>query len=361
VDRPTSIPLRIGAWRVDPAAGQMSRDGEIVRLEARTMRLLLCLAQHAGEVVSIDQLLDQVWTGVVVTPDSVYQAVASLRRLLGDDARQPQYIANVPRLGYRLIAPVRAWNDEPVVTVSSQWSDKAAPRSPSVDGAGRLASQRTAAPHAGPPANASFASHTDPPAEAVSAPRAGPEAAGELPLPSEAVVPAFRRRAALVTAGAVLCLALVVAFMFHGTGANDARTSAPSAAVPQKSVAVLPFLDLTTQEMNEEYFADGMTEELIGKLSQIPGVRVPAATSSFYFKGKQVTVAEVAKSLGVAYVLDGSIRKSDSMLRVAARLVRADDGYVVWSHTYDRPADDKLWVQDDIATEVTKALQPSLR
>ena len=79
------------------------------------MKLLVCLAERAGEVVSIDDLLDQVWSGVVVTPDSVYQAVASLRRLLRDDAKQPEYIATVPRLGYRMVAPVSPWVDEPHV------------------------------------------------------------------------------------------------------------------------------------------------------------------------------------------------------------------------------------------------------
>jgi TolB-like protein len=131
--------------------------------------------------------------------------------------------------------------------------------------------------------------------------------------------------------------------------------------VPEKSVAVLPFLDLTTQEMNEEYFADGMTEELIDKLSKVPGLRVPPPTSSFYFKGKKLTVTDIAKSLGVVYLLDGSVRKSDLTLRVAARLIRADDGYVVWSETYDRPVGDKLMIQDDIAGEVTKALKASIR
>src|SRR5258708_40027792 len=115
MDRPAVIPLRVGAWCVDPRSGQISRDGEIVRVEARTMKLLVCLAERAGEVVSIDDLLDQVWSGVVVTPDSVYQAVASLRRLLVDDARQPDYIATVPRLGYRMVAPVSALGDAPRV------------------------------------------------------------------------------------------------------------------------------------------------------------------------------------------------------------------------------------------------------
>jgi transcriptional activator of cad operon len=116
---------------------------------------------------------------------------------------------------------------------------------------------------------------------------------------------------------------------------------------------------LTTQAMGEEYFADGMTEELIDRLSKIPGLRVPPPTSSFYFKGKKMKVGEIAKSLGVAYVLDGSVRKSDDTLRIAARLIRADDGYVIWSETYDRPQANKLLVQDDIASEVTKALRAS--
>jgi TolB-like protein len=143
------------------------------------------------------------------------------------------------------------------------------------------------------------------------------------------------------------------------TPASAAVASAAAVATASKSIAVLPFLDLT-DNMNEEPFADGMTEELINKLSQVPGLKVPAPTSSFYFKGKQLTVKEIAQSLHVAYVLDGSVRKSDTTLRVAARLVRADDNYVVWASTYDRPIDDKLMVQDDIAGEVTKALRASI-
>ena len=126
-----------------------------------------------------------------------------------------------------------------------------------------------------------------------------------------------------------------------------------------QSVAVLPFLDLT-EGMHEETFADGMTEELIDKLSQAPGLRVPVATASFYFKGKQVPLGDIAKTLGVAYVLDGSVRKSGSKVRVAARLTRADNGYVIWTESYDRPFGDIIRVQDEIAGEVTKALKASI-
>src|ERR1700685_2296789 len=116
MDQPSGTSLRLGDWRVSAASGQISREGETVRVEARTLRLLLCLAEHAGQVVSIDELLEQVWTGVIVTPDSVYQAITSLRRLLGDDPKRPVYIATVPRLGYRMVATVSPWVEQPLST-----------------------------------------------------------------------------------------------------------------------------------------------------------------------------------------------------------------------------------------------------
>src|SRR5271168_3184987 len=112
--------LRIGAWRVDPALDEISRDGETVKLEPRAMKVLLCLAEHVGQVVSVDQLLDAVWKDVVVTPDSVYQAVAGLRRALGDTSKEPAYIANVVRRGYRLVAPVAPWADAQAVLAPDQ-------------------------------------------------------------------------------------------------------------------------------------------------------------------------------------------------------------------------------------------------
>ncbi|MGB6720101.1 MAG: transcriptional regulator, partial [Terracidiphilus sp.] len=165
-----------------------------------------------------------------------------------------------------------------------------------------------------------------------------------------------------VDVAAALGLALTiafVAFLFHSKAANNNRPAAPAPAPqPVESIAVLPLLDLT-EEMNEEPFADGMTEELIDRLGKVPGLRVAAPTSSFDFKGKQVPVAEIAKSLGVVYVLEGSVRKSGDRLRVAVQLIRAGNGYVVWSETYDRPFHEILMVQDDIAGAVAKALRES--
>lgn len=119
--------LRIGVWRVDPALDEISKDGTAVKLEPRTMRLLVYLAQHAGEVVSVDQLLDNVWKDVVVTPNSVYHAVAALRRVLGDDPKDPTYIVNVLRRGYRLVAAVAPWVESPAAEPESSASPAAPP------------------------------------------------------------------------------------------------------------------------------------------------------------------------------------------------------------------------------------------
>src|SRR5215467_7063949 len=105
--------LRIGEWRVDPELDELSREGQTTRVEPRTMRPLLYLAAHAGRVVDVQHLLDEVWPNVVVTPGSVYQAVAELRRILGDDREHPSYIENLPRRGYRLIAQVAPWTGLP--------------------------------------------------------------------------------------------------------------------------------------------------------------------------------------------------------------------------------------------------------
>ena len=297
--------LRIGEWTVDPASGEMARAGEKARLEVRALRLLLYLAERQGQVVSIEELLTQVWAGVSVSSDSVYQAVTSLRRQLGDDPRQPAYIATVPRLGYRMVAAVSAMPASSVDATSA------------VSDPGRVG--------------------------------------GIVAKP----VFARRNRIAVACGAGVGVVVVLLVMLNHGTADHRGSASAAIVAQPANSVAVLPFLDLT-EGMKEEEFADGMTEELIDKLSKIQALRVPAPTSSFYFKGKQVPLADMGRALGVVYLLDGSVRKSGNRVRIAARLVRAENGYVMWSESYDRPFTDLLMVQDDIAGEVTKALKTSI-
>jgi transcriptional activator of cad operon len=140
-----------------------------------------------------------------------------------------------------------------------------------------------------------------------------------------------------------------------------ARRAGPApASNTGKSIAVMPFRDLTSEAMDQEYFADGLTEELIDSLSKLPDVKVASPASSFYFKDKNLRVQDIAATLGVRYMLDGSIRRSDTTLRIAARLIRASDGFVVWSASYDRPQNDQLQVQQDIAGKVTNVLRGTL-
>jgi TolB-like protein/DNA-binding winged helix-turn-helix (wHTH) protein/Flp pilus assembly protein TadD len=326
--------LRIGAWRADPALDEISKGGNTVKLEPRAMQLLLYLAERAGQVVSVEQLLDQVWAGVVVTPDSVYHAVAALRRVLGDDTHDPSYIANVPRRGYRLVAPVAAWADVPPMVIENSPSPAAEPvRSIADPGRSTTEPARASAPVA----------KTSPP---------------------------WRRVAMAITVVFVAVLGyLAIDKSWRPTPvtaehpAIAAATEHPpitvTTAITEKSIAVLPFVDMS-EKRDQEYFADGMAEDIINLLANVPDLHVPARTSSFYFKGKSTKVPDIARELGVAHVLEGSVRRSGNQLRVTAQLVRADTGYNLWSQTYDRDLRDVFKVQDDIANSVVQALRITL-
>ena len=125
------------------------------------------------------------------------------------------------------------------------------------------------------------------------------------------------------------------------------------------SIAVLPFVNRSHDE-EDEYFSDGLADELLNVLAKIRGLRVAARTSAFTFKGKGATVAEVGRALNVATVLEGSVRKAGNRLRISVQLVKVADGYHLWSETYDRTLDDIFAVQDDIAQSVVKELRTTL-
>jgi TolB-like protein len=135
--------------------------------------------------------------------------------------------------------------------------------------------------------------------------------------------------------------------------------AAPARQIPEKSIAVMPFLDLS-EKKDQEYFSDGLSEELIDLLAKGTDMRVVARTSSFYFKGKQVTIADIATALGVANVLEGSVRKAGQTLRVTAQLIHASDGFQLWSESYDRQVKEVFKVQDEIADHVVSALKVQL-
>jgi TolB-like protein/cytochrome c-type biogenesis protein CcmH/NrfG len=141
--------------------------------------------------------------------------------------------------------------------------------------------------------------------------------------------------------------------------AQHGMTTGSAASGSDKSIAVLPFVDMS-QSKDQEYFSDGLAEELIDLLAKIPDLKVAARTSSFSFRGRAVTIGEIGQTLKVANVLEGSLRKSGQTVRVTAQLVRADNGYHLWSETYDSNLSDVFKIQDDIARAVVDKLKLTL-
>jgi TolB-like protein/Tfp pilus assembly protein PilF len=151
-----------------------------------------------------------------------------------------------------------------------------------------------------------------------------------------------------------------VANEVNATSASAPETSpVPQVSVPQASIAVMPFVNLTG-DAGKEYFSDGMAEELINLLAQVPGLKVPARTSSFAYKGRNIDVRRIAQDLGVATILEGSVRSAGQEIRVTAQLVNAQTGYHVWSKDYDRKLGDIFKLQDDLAGAIVQALRTNL-
>jgi adenylate cyclase len=157
------------------------------------------------------------------------------------------------------------------------------------------------------------------------------------------------------SAAALVLLGAVVAAGFYFLR----RPGQLASAVADNSIAVLPFVNMSEEKANE-YFSDGISEELLNLLAKIPQLKVAARTSSFSFKGKGVEIREIARQLHVANVLEGSVRKSGEQVRITAQLIRAAEGYHLWSETYDRKMDDIFKIQDEIAGEVVKELKVKL-
>jgi adenylate cyclase len=136
--------------------------------------------------------------------------------------------------------------------------------------------------------------------------------------------------------------------------ATTLAQEAPPAATA-KSLAVLPFIAMSSGA-DDEYFADGLTEEILNSLAQLPELLITARTSSFHFKGQEIPVQEIAKTLGVQHIVEGSVRRSGDRLRVTAQLIRAADGFHLWSENYDSTSSDTIQVQEDIAEKIAEAM-----
>ncbi len=198
-----------------------------------------------------------------------------------------------------------------------------------------------------------------------SAPTNMPAATPATPVGKASALQSKSRRNRILLAAGLAVVAVTLAALWAGNFwpakqvTAEQPTTAATTAVSDKSIAVLPFVNMSSDK-EQEYFSDGLSEELLNLLAQVPDLKVIARTSSFAFKGKEANIAEIAKILNVAHVVEGSVRKSGNKLRITAQLVRTADSTHLWSETYDRPLDDIFAVQDEIANAIVQALQIQL-
>jgi DNA-binding winged helix-turn-helix (wHTH) protein/TolB-like protein/Flp pilus assembly protein TadD len=309
---------RFADVEVEPAAQRAERGGQALALEPKAYAVLVALLEDAGVVLGRDELLDRVWGHRHVTPGVLNRVIAQLRKALGDDAEHPRYIQTLHSRGYRFIADVARSECQPVATPP-----------PAAPGAAPLeASPATAIP---------VTSN----APATVAPRPYPHDDGGHHGSSHAV---FHRWRWLALAASLAALGLLLW--------NRPPGSTPGVA--RASVAVLPFTSLGGDQ-DDRAFAEGLAIEMHDALAGVEGLRV-AALLSPQAPGAWRDARTVGERLGVATVLDASVRRDGRDLRISAHLSDTRTGYVLWSHVYDRQAGDVFATQGEIAGEVVRAL-----
>ena len=164
----------------------------------------------------------------------------------------------------------------------------------------------------------------------------------------------------LIIAGLLLAAGAAVAYVSQGSAPEEFETGVPpTLAIDPQSIAVLPFVNMSGDPDNE-YFSDGLSEELINALAGVPELKVAARTSSFAYKGRNEDVRTIARDLGVATILEGSVRKSGNQVRITVQFIKADNGYHLWSESYNRELEDIFAIQEEIARAITEKLQVQL-
>jgi TolB-like protein/DNA-binding winged helix-turn-helix (wHTH) protein/Flp pilus assembly protein TadD len=283
--------------------------GVVTELEPKPVEVLLCLLAQAGQVVTKENLLEAVWPGTAVVDGSLATAVSKLRKALGDV--DSAILLTVPKVGYRLGVPV--------TTIPAAKATSSAAAQPVVE-AGR-GDVRTA--------------------EAPLVPDAG----------------ARRRSIWFVGLGLIAALLLVAVAIFRAS--RSAPPTSPVVPPSMSSVAVLPFLNLSGDPA-QEYLADGMTDELIMELSKIGALKVISRTSAMRYKNAKKTLPEIARELHVDGVVEGSVLRSGTHLRIATELIYAANDAHVWEGSYDRDLGDILGLQRELARQVAREIKATV-
>ena len=282
--------FRFERFDADDVAFRLIADGIPVALEPKALRLLLYLIQNRGRLIRKQELLNAVWMDAAVTESALTRSVGLLRKALDDDSRAPRFIETVPTVGFRFIAQVYIVVDaEPDVKCDT-------------------------APSVPPPI--------------------------PTPLAQSSLRTTSRYR---IAAAIVICLSAVAAVWFF---AGRHRTAAPIS-----SLAVLP-LDNLSGDPTQEYFADGMTDELITELARIPNLRIVSRTSVLAGKGTHLPLSAIASQFDVDAIIEGSIVRSGGRIRITTQLVDARTDRHLWAQSFEGSDSDILSLQDSVAQQI---------
>jgi len=296
--------LRFGVFEADLRIGELTKHGKRLPLQEQPFRLLAMLLTRPGELVTREELRAKIWPQTIVDFDhGLNKAVGKIRDALGDSAESPRFIETVARRGYRFLADVAAVEDGP---------------------------QQTAAAAATLQADAAALT----PAEA-GAPSPGP-----------------RRvlRWTIVGVGLALILAGAVAWIFY-----TSKTLSPTI----RSLAVLPLKNLSG-DASQDYFTDGMTEELITELGQISALRVISSRSVMLYKDVDKPLADIARELSVQAIVEGSVLRSGDRVRITAQLIRVPADEQMWAQSYEGELRDTLALQGKVAQAIAGQIQATL-
>ncbi len=340
----TSRRYRFEPFEVDFGTAELRRRGLRLKLSGQPLHILEMLLERPGEVVSREELRQRLWEDdtFVDFERGLNAAVNRLREALGDSAAKPRYIETLPRLGYRFIASVSgpsAREQPPAAAISlaaetnGTLTDPAPPPAfvPSPASSGHTEQPAT------PPVTADTRSAPDPKAFSDSVPLSS-SAMPRAGMPGTGI---SKLKWLLLTIGlglaAILCLWI--------------RHRLLHTEEPIRSLAVLPLQNLSGNP-NEEYFADGMTDELITELAHIPGLRVVSRTSVMQYKGAPKSLAQMARELDVDAIVEGSVARSGDHARITAQLIDARSDKHLWAQSFEGPLGDILSLQDSVAREI---------
>lgn len=299
-----------GDFRLDPVERLLLRGQERVELPPRVFDTLLILVQSGGRLIEKAEFMRQVWPDSIVEENNLSQAIYLLRKILHDGDNGGRYIETVPKRGYRFVAPVRTLPAESATPSTDQ-----SPRPPS-------------------------AFFSDPPVTAATLP-----------------VSERLRTRWLLGSGAFLLVALVVIVMLRNRW--QIHQSAQFDGEPIRSVAVLPLLNLSS-DAEQEYFADGMTDELITDLARVRELKVVSRTSVMQYKGVRRPLPQIGRELGVDAVIEGSVLRSGDHVRITAQLIRTATDTHIWAQSYEAGLKDVLSLQARIAEAITTQVKLSL-